>query len=175
MTPLDTELFNEFKRLDKLLREARYTERGVSDYIDEMKTVSYATSCSVLGWKNDLDHLWRCRHIRNKLAHDYVPDGINLSRAEDVEFLKDFYTRVMNGDDPLARLRKLRLAQKRPTEQSGSTLRQWPASYNNREPRQSTRRRSSSGCLTAVLGVLFLLLVPCAIPFVAAIMLMILL
>lgn len=42
MTSLDTELFNEFKRLDKLLKESRDTERGVSDYIDDMKEATKA-------------------------------------------------------------------------------------------------------------------------------------
>jgi hypothetical protein len=108
MTPLDTELFNEFKRLDKLLRESRGTERGVSDYIDEMRSVPAFERDYFPRWKQDLDGLWRCRHIRNKLAHEDVSERISLCRQEDIEFLRSFYDRVRNGRDPLAQLGRAR-------------------------------------------------------------------
>ena len=90
MTPLDTELFNEFKRLDKLLKESRDTERGVSDYIDDMKKVPLYESNSIPDWDLDLDRLWYCRHFRNKLAHDTVSEDDPLCDPEDAEFLKNY-------------------------------------------------------------------------------------
>ena len=110
MTPLDTELFNEFKRLDKLLRESRRTERGVSDYIDEMKKIGAKGAQCVPNWRLDLDRLWYCRHIRNKLAHDDTSETYSLCDEKYVEFLKDFYARVLNGTDPLAQWHKHRQA-----------------------------------------------------------------
>lgn len=156
MTPLDTELFNEYKRLDKLLREARGTEHGVTDYIDEMKATSRYEARSVLGWENDLNRLWRCRHIRNKLAHDDIPDSVQLSRMEDIEFLKHFYSRVMSGDDPLARLRRHRTG---PHERTASSHTPPPiytvptsrGQYARRAPMGRSAYRNNSGCLAALL------------------------
>ena len=102
MTPLDTELFNEFKQLDKLLRDSRKTERGVSDYIDEMKATSAYESRYIPNWRTDLDGLWYCRHLRNKLAHDATSEDYPLCGPENVAFLRQFRARVLRGEDPLA-------------------------------------------------------------------------
>ena len=157
MTPLDTELFNEFKRLDKLLREARYTERGVSDYIDEMKAVPYNESHTIPAWQNDLNRLWHCRHIRNKLAHDDIPDNVELSRPEDVEFLRKFYTNVLNGNDPLAQLHRRKKQSRTAPRQRGG-----PASP----------AEQGCGCLSATLFLLCGALILCGIPYLIALILL---
>ena len=177
MTLLDTELFNEFKRLDKLLKESRDTERGVSDYIDDMKEVPLYESNSIPDWDLDLDRLWYCRHLRNQLAHDTVSEDYPLCDPEDVEFLKSFYARVLRGDDPLARLRKYRL-QVRQARARFTPPPQQPPRYGGGyqgtpprpqavpppDPRYQQRQPSnnSEGCLASVIWVtLSVLAVPC--------------
>ena len=163
MTPLDTELFNEFKRLDNLLRDSRGTERGVSDYIDDMKAVSSNESRYVLNWRRDLDRLWHCRHIRNKLAHDATSEEYPLCDPENVEFLKEFYTRVLNGTDPLAQLKKHR--QKADPARAASTTRPTPPPRTyTYSPR--TTAPQEQGCLSCLVWTVVTAL---AIPCVAAI------
>ena len=153
MTPLDTELFNEFKRLDKLLRDSRKTERGVSDYIDEMKKKSAIGKQFVPNWRLDLDRLWYCRHIRNKLAHDATSEEYPLCDKKYVEFLKDFYARVLNGTDPLAKLNKHR----RGTQSAAQTA---PPRTYTYSPSASTQQ----GCLSCVIWtVVATLAVPCTV------------
>jgi hypothetical protein len=183
MTPLDTELFNEFKRLDKLLKESRDTERGVSDYIDDMKEVPLYESDSIPDWDLDLDRLWYCRHLRNKLAHDTVSEDHPLCDPENVEFLKSFYARVLRGDDPLARLRKYRIQVRQARARSTPPPQQPPrygGGYQGTPPRpqaspprkqvaqldpryvQRQPSNSSEGCLASVIWVtLSVLAVPC--------------
>jgi hypothetical protein len=175
MTPLDTELFNEFKRLDKLLRESRGTERGVSDYIDTMKEIPRYESIHISDWDRDLDRLWYCRHLRNKLAHDTVSENYPLCAPENVEFLKSFRARVLESDDPLARLRKYRIrisqARARTAAPAPTSPPRHSAGYPS-QPRRSapplrpTQRpygNSSEGCLASVVWVtLSVLAIPCA-------------
>lgn len=197
MTSLDTELFNEFKRLDKLLKESRGTEHGVTDYIDEMKEIPLYESDSIPDWDQDLDLLWCCRHLRNQLAHDTVSEDYPLCDPEDVELLKSFYARVLQGDDPLARLRKYRIQvrESRPRsaaaspplpprhsqdrqerqerqERQSPPLQPWPPSYNRIEKPSTPANADNNGCFSCLICVLCFSTALCAVPFVAALILM---
>lgn len=188
MTSLDTELFNEFKRLDKLLKESRGTEHGVTDYIDDMKEIPLYESNRIPDWEQDLDRLWYCRHLRNKLAHDTVSENSPLCDPDNVEFLKGFYARVMRGDDPLARLRKYRIQVREARARSAATtppppprhsedrhsppLQPWPPSYNRIEKPSTPANADNNGCFSCLICVLCFSIALCAVPFVAALILM---
>jgi hypothetical protein len=55
-------------------------------------------------WDSDLKYLTRVRHIRNNLVHESDYD-IDYTE-DDIAFMRDFYDRILNQEDPLSLLRK---------------------------------------------------------------------
>ncbi|MBQ9388181.1 MAG: hypothetical protein IJU01_05940 [Lachnospiraceae bacterium] len=98
------EFLDEFKHLEKLCNDIYSGQHGVTQYIDEMKQKSGYASGKIRGWDNDLASLIRVRHIRNKLVHETYCD-IDYNQT-DIIFLRDFYNRILNQQDPLSLLRK---------------------------------------------------------------------
>lgn len=98
-------LFDEFKRLEKLCNEIYGEQHGVTLYINEMESTPSYAARKIFGWDYDLQGLKRVRHIRNAMSHD-DSDGDMDYTFEDVEFIKNFHARIMNGEDPLSLLRK---------------------------------------------------------------------
>ena len=96
----------EYKRLDKICREAYNTEKGVTTYIDTMKAVPADKSRAVSGWNSDLGRLISLRHIRNQFAHDVGTVASALCSEDDIEWLTSFYSRITEARDPLALLEK---------------------------------------------------------------------
>jgi hypothetical protein len=60
----------------------------------------------ISGWEDDYDQLKTYRHLRNHMTHD--PDALDEEEctAEDVQWIEKFQTRILQSNDPLARLRK---------------------------------------------------------------------
>ena len=79
-------------------------QNGVSEYITQMKQNSAQGLRSVRSWSTDRRMLQHVRSIRNAIAHDTA--GYQVSEDEDIEFVRDFYRRIMSGNDPLTLLRK---------------------------------------------------------------------
>lgn len=102
MNNIEIELVQEYKRLDLLLKDMFETETGVSEYISRMENVRNAAGL-VSGWNRDLEKLKRIRHIRNKIMHD---EGYSFCEDDDIDYIVDFYDRLLDQDDPLAKLRK---------------------------------------------------------------------
>ena len=98
------EFLNEFKHLEKICGEIYNDRHGVTLYIDEMKEKTGAASRDIAGWNSDLEHLKRVRHIRNQLVHE--PDTAAGYTWSDIDFMRDFYQRIMYQQDPLALLRE---------------------------------------------------------------------
>ena len=101
------EFINEFKHLEKLCNDMYGQPHGVTLYINEMEAASHEAG-GIAGWSDDFKNLKRLRHIRNNLVHDpeYEPDY----DAEDIEYLKDFYRRIIDQQDPLSLLRAKRMS-----------------------------------------------------------------
>lgn len=98
------EFINEFKHLEKLCNEVYAQQHGVTQYIDEMTQKSRIASGVIYGWDSDLAKLKRVRHIRNNLVHESNYD-IDYDNS-DIAFIRDFYNRILNQQDPLALLRR---------------------------------------------------------------------
>lgn len=98
---------DSYKHLDKICREMFNANRGVSAYIDEMISLSDG-EFYVPSWEEDLKNLKYCRFVRNRIVHDVACTEENMSSSEEVEWLENFYTRIMNQTDPLSlyRLKK---------------------------------------------------------------------
>lgn len=97
------DFIKKYKLLDKLCKEMYMSDKGVTSYIDDMKSVPFADSKIIVGWRDDLNKLIELRGKRNKWAHD--DDVVNFSRS-DCTWIEDFHKRVLKGNDPLALLRK---------------------------------------------------------------------
>lgn len=96
--------FEAFKQLDKLCTELYKTPHGVTHYIDDMKAASWDNYKDIPNWKTDLKELIRLRHIRNHLAHTQGAFHEDICTQNDIDWIKNFYQRIMNQSDPLALL-----------------------------------------------------------------------
>ncbi len=97
--------FEEFKRLEKLCGEVMGDNHGVSAYIDEMINLPQGTYL-VKDWDEDLKRLKHYRWARNQIAHSPDCCEENMCNSEDIQWLIDFYSRIMTQTDPLALYRK---------------------------------------------------------------------
>ena len=97
---------DSYKRLEKLCGDMLEDERRISAYIDKMYENDKGWDL-VPGWESDLKKLKYYRRIRNKLVHE--PDAYeeNLCDTDDIEWVEDFYYRIIDGEDPLSRYYKI--------------------------------------------------------------------
>lgn len=92
---------DSYKHLEKLCGDMLGDERRLSAYIDEMYENTEGWDL-VDGWERDLKKLKNYRRVRNKLVHE--PDAYEdeLCDEEDIEWLDDFYYRIIDRKDPLS-------------------------------------------------------------------------
>ncbi len=99
---LNNSFFEEYKSVDAFIRNALQTGTGVSTYIEYMEKIGFDEGrgyCST--WKDDYYKLKHMRWLRNRLAHDV---GMNekVCEIDDYLWLQSFYSRLLNGSDPLS-------------------------------------------------------------------------
>ncbi len=94
-----------YKHLDNLCKDIN--GKGVTGYIEDMERNNTA-SFSVSGWQDDYKQLKHYRWVRNQIAHENYADEDNMCRPEDTEWLDNFYNRILNRTDPLAKYRTYR-------------------------------------------------------------------
>ena len=125
---INIEFFDEYKRLDKLCSEIYdQSSGGITSYINDMESVSSFEAQKILGWNSTYNKLKSLRHIRNQMAHGEGSFGDYECSYDDVEWLRDFYSKIMNVSDPLAIYRKnmkieKQLQNKKPYKQSSENL-----------------------------------------------------
>lgn len=99
-----------YKQLEKLCDEIMVAPKcGVTAYIKEMETTSGGRS--VMGWDEDLKMLKHCRFVRNQISHEPGCTEENTCEPGDAAWAEQFRERIMTGDDPLARRRRMRQAE----------------------------------------------------------------
>lgn len=103
---LNQELVEEFGRLEQLCNQIYGENHGVTSYIDDMDNLSASARYKVDNWDYYHKGLKEVRHKRNKLSHGEVSFSENYAEPEDIEFISDFYTLIMNSTDPISRYRK---------------------------------------------------------------------
>lgn len=96
MSSLNITFLEEYKHLDKLIKEMFGTEKGVSDYID------IATTTYNLQYNNDIKTLKHLRYIRNRLTHDTDTLNTQMCTQADIDWLEGFYQKVYSVSDPLS-------------------------------------------------------------------------
>lgn len=129
-----------YKKLDELCKQVLSSTRGISEYIDQMQS-ECKNSSKVPNWDNDLKELKRLRWIRNQLVHDADSfDTLNITK-EDISYLNEFRSRILNCEDPFAQLRNIEKCHTHSTANSGSAFKnpnkaQDSVRPNNTEPQE---------------------------------------
>jgi hypothetical protein len=100
---LNMAFLETYKRLDQLCRDLYRDDKGVSSYIEHMKSAGARQSPH---WNATLQTLIRLRHIRNQLTHEVGTLDQPLCTAEDIQWLQQFHHSIINRTDPIALLRK---------------------------------------------------------------------
>lgn len=96
---------DSYKQLEKLLNDIYADNHGLSIYIEDMLSHPDGAYC-VSGWNDDFKKLKHYRWIRNKIVHDLDCTEENMCTVNDVQWLDDFYLRVLSRRDPIALYRK---------------------------------------------------------------------
>lgn len=130
MQGLDRELFHEFKQVDGICRDMFSSQRGVSEYIEQMERDFAYGRQQIPSWERDYRSLKRVRWLRNQIAHEMTATDCAV---DDVEYLQYFHDRLLYQQDPLAVLRKTRQAVRPATPRPHPTP-QKQISYFDQEP-----------------------------------------
>ncbi len=149
-----------YKHLEKICGEIMDDERRLSAYIDEMLKKPDG-SFYVRGWDDDLKRLKHYRWIRNQISHEPGCTEQNMCQPGDSLWLDDFYERIMNQADPLARYYQAtnpQITQQTCTKQNQSKI--YNPSINNTYNKSYQNNRKvlhrPVGCISVVSGVLFI-------------------
>ena len=103
---LNIDFLEEYKRLDHLCKDILSSNDGISEYIRQMEEPQYSDCRFVNTWDDDYRQLKHMRWVRNKLTHEIGTLNSDICREDDIEWVKSFYNRIINTDDPLSAIRK---------------------------------------------------------------------
>lgn len=93
----------EYKRLDSFCKDLfPGDEAGVTKYINQMDITPMDKQLLVESWYYDYKTLKHLRWVRNKLAHDEGSLDEELCTEDDINWLKGFYQRILDKDDPFS-------------------------------------------------------------------------
>ena len=109
----------EYKILDESCKVLLESDVGVTEYINIMKEVPEKYSVQINGWTDDFKKLKRSRAIRNKIVHEVGKCEENLSTLLDVDWLKNFYCRIKEEQDPLSLYFKIIRKEQEESENTG--------------------------------------------------------
>lgn len=104
MTKLESEFFDAYKRLDAVCADLFHEKNGVTAYLNDMDTVPSSARQGISSWSYDRSALVRLRHVRNQIAHNAESSSCT---KEDLNKLKDFYSRLLQGEDALSKYTRL--------------------------------------------------------------------
>ena len=103
MLNINIVFLEEYKRLDSLLKDfSEGDEAGVTKYINQMDITPMDKQLLVESWYYDYKALKHLRWVRNKLAHDEGSLDEELCTEDDINWLKGFYQRILDKDDPFS-------------------------------------------------------------------------
>ena len=134
---------SSYKHLEKLCGEVMNDRRCISAYIEEMERTPRG-AFYVPSWNDDLKALKHYRWVRNQIAHEPDCDEDNMCDEDDVLWLDQFYSRIMNQNDPLTLYRKATTPRTAATQKPVRTPSP-PPTYHNPAP------AGRSGCLACLL------------------------
>lgn len=145
---------DSYKRLEKICSEMYGDNHGLSIYIDEM--ISYSNGYyHVSVWNEDLRHLKHYRWIRNQIVHEPDCTEENMCNSYDIQWLDDFYSRIISGNDPLALYRKVK--SQRRSQKTKETYSSNQSSYSTQKHSKKSSKRAE--WLIVLMGLMFLVVV----------------
>lgn len=142
---------DSYKSLEKLCSEMYSDNHGLSTYINEMINKPIG-SRYVPGWDEDLKKLKHFRWVRNQIVHEPGCTEENMCEPGDVQWLDNFYSRIISTNDPLALYRKARSP--RMTQKPRETYSSEPTSYTY--PQYKKTSSKPAGCLTYLMCILII-------------------
>ena len=95
-----------YKRLDALCKDCLSSEKGVTEYIEQMERIPWNAHSGIPNWESDFKALKHVRWVRNKLAHEVDTLESDLCQESDIRFVLGFHDRILQSTDPLALLRQ---------------------------------------------------------------------
>lgn len=146
---------DSYKRLEKLCSDIYGQNHAITAYIDEMINTP-SGSFHVYGWDADLKKLKHCRWARNKIVHELGYTEENTCEPDDLQWINDFYSRILTATDPLALYRKEKERQTRSCPKPPVTPRKTHTHSRRAHVSQSTS--NFLAFLTLALFILFILL-----------------
>lgn len=133
---MDSNFLDSYKQLDKLCDEILNNifsisgKSGVSSYIKEMENFTQG-SRFVNSWDRDLKQLKHYRWVRNKIVHEPNFTEKNMCKPGDIEWLDNFYSRIMNQNDPISLYRKATNTSVKSKKHAVQEANDCPAQYAN--------------------------------------------
>ena len=143
---------SSYKHLDHLCQGMYPDARnGISGYIEDMESHPRG-AYQVSGWDKDYKALKHYRWVRNQIAHEVYANEENMCEPDDIDWLENFYQRIMNQTDPLA----LAYQASKPRVQKADAQRTYSdiSQYTDPAPYQKSKR---IGCATLVIGAVMVL------------------
>lgn len=124
MNYLDSIFFEEYKRLDNILKDIYSYDKnnksfkpGVTAYLEHMDNNAYNGRQKVYGWEADYKKLKMLRGKRNELAHSNSFSDYNISTENDIEYINSFRQRILDRTDPISLLKRKELEELRRLEE----------------------------------------------------------
>ena len=131
-----------YKRIEKLCNEEYNAKNGLTLYIEEMEYKSDG-QLWVPDWSSDLKNLKHYRWIRNMITHEPSYTEDNMCLPGDEAWLNDFYTRMINANDPLS-LYRLETARRSAPKKASQDFDNYQNTYKNYSENASQNRQKSS-------------------------------
>lgn len=163
MTNVDNTVFlEEFKCLEQLCNDCFGVRNGVSTYIDEMESCSQFYTYKISEWRNDLHRLRKLRHIRNKLTHEVGTLDMNLCDVDDILWLKNFYNRIIEQNDPLSIVQRIKSAEaeRKRTHRDNQSIGDFYSDLSSpKNQKQGRAERVGTALLVIIIFLLMILLI----------------
>lgn len=136
-------LLDEYKTIDKICKDKFLSQSGVNQYIAEMeRNFSYGRYV-ISSWNDDYYKLKHIRWLRNKIAHESDATDCNW---DDIAWLKEFHSRLVNRQDSLALLAKFNREQEK-----AAYMRKAANNPNSRKAPLTENEKSSKRTVTAAI------------------------
>lgn len=135
---------DSYKKLEKLCNEMYGDKHGVSLYIDEMINTPVG-SCYVKSWNEDLKQLKHYRWVRNQIVHEPGCTETNMCNRDDIQWINNFYTRMMSTSDPLALYRKTIRSNRKTHSSSGGNRHRGSVTIHNKKESTVDFHRNLTG------------------------------
>lgn len=94
-----------YKELDEICKQVFSSDNGISEYIDGME-LKHHNHMNVPEWDKSYQRLKKMRHVRNKLVHETSSFDEGLFNEDDIAWLEEFRSNIIERTDPLALLRE---------------------------------------------------------------------